>query len=430
MEPLMALLKDSRVPRAARLLVPRIVRDIGDVGAFEALRRTAPVMEGQIRLRCYAAMGHLRSALGIRPLPLAEVQARVDAELAEAYGLIASWRVAKERYHTELLEDFVELRIRRAERRVLRLLELRYDRLEVGLVLRNLSLPSQRSFAIEVLDNLLEPPLKKSVMPFFEDLSAGESLEKAKGLAPPPKAPVSFLRDMCQDDDPYAALAAFHAAKVHRENGVIALALSRLSSSEPLAREGALIAIAALGGEGEKAQAAKLKEDKDPAVARLAAALASPTEVSMYSTVEKVLFLKSVPIFERLSGEDLSPLAHVAEVKSCKPQETIFKEGDVGDAVYVIMRGAVEIRVGEKAIARLGPKEAFGEMAVLEAQRRSASATAVTETELLEISSDAFYEVLHEQVEIAEGIIQVLARRLREADEKLGALHGEKGKGG
>lgn len=423
LDPLMAVLRDGRAPRGARLLVPRIARDIGSAGAFEALRRTAPLMEGQIRLRCYAAMGHLRSVLGLRPLPLSEVQSCVEVELADAYGLMASWQVAKDIYHTELLEDFVKLRLRRAERRILRLLELRYDRSEVELVLRNLPVPSQRAFALEVLDNLMEPSLKAVVMPVFEDLSVDRLLERAKRIAPPAKAPVSFLRDMCQDDNPYSALVAFHAAKVHREGGVIALALARLSDSEPLAREGALMVVAALGGEKEKARAAKLTEDKDPAVARLAQAMATATEVSMYSTVEKILFLKSVPIFERLSGEDLAPLAHVAEIRTCAAGEVLFKEGDIGDAVYVIMRGAVEIRVGEKAIARLGPKEAFGEMAVLEAQRRSASAVAAAETELLQISSGAFYEVLHEQVEIAEGIIQVLARRLREADERLGALH-------
>jgi ATP/ADP translocase/HEAT repeat protein len=422
LEPLMALLCDGRAPWGARLLVPRIARNIADVRAFEALRRAAPKVEGQIRLRCYAAMGHLRSVLGLRPLPLSEVQSRVEVELVDAYGLMASWQVAKDIYHTELLEDFVKLRLRRAERRILRLLELRYDRSEVELVLRNLPVPSQRAFALEVLDNLMEPSLKEMVMPLFEELSVGQLLERAKSIAPPAKAPVSFLRDMCQDDNPYAALVAFHAAAVHREIGVMALALSRLDDLEPLAREGALIAVAALGGEKERARVAKLKEDKDPAVARLAQVLAAATEVPMYSTVEKILFLKSVPIFERLSGEDLAPLAHVAEIKRCAAGEVLFREGDLGDAVYVIMRGAVEIRIGGKTIARLGPKEAFGEMAVLEAQRRSASAVvAAPDTELLQISSDAFYEVLHEQVEIAEGIIQVLARRLREADEKLGA---------
>ncbi len=424
--PLMTVLRDARAPRGARLLVPRIARDIHDQRSFEALRQVAPAMEGQIRLRCYAAMGYLRALLGLKPLPLAEIEARLDAELADAYSLMASWRTAKERYHTELLEDFVKLRLRRAERRILRLMESRYPRPEVGIVLRNLQLQSQRSFALELLDNLMEPPLKAKAIPFFEDPSASLIDARARSMVPPGKAPVSFLRDMCQDDNPYSALVAFHAAGVHGESGVLALAIARLNDAEPLAREGALIAIAAFGGAQEKTRAAKLADDKDQAVARMAAALASGTEARMYSTVEKILFLKSVPIFERLSGEDLAPLARVAEIRRSPPGEVLFKEGDVGDAVYVIMRGAVEIRVGQRAIARLGPKEAFGEMAVLEAQRRSASAVAVAETEMLQISSDAFYEVLHEQVEIAEGIIQVLARRLREADEKLGASNEDK----
>ena len=61
-------------------------------------------------------------------------------------------------------------------------------------------------------------------------------------------------------------------------------------------------------------------------------------------------------------------------------------------------------------------------MAVLDSSPRSATATAVEETEVLRIGSEEFYEVLHEQVEIAEGIIRLLSARLRDADSEIGRL--------
>jgi CRP-like cAMP-binding protein len=58
-------------------------------------------------------------------------------------------------------------------------------------------------------------------------------------------------------------------------------------------------------------------------------------------------------------------------------------------------------------------------MAVLDAQPRSATATAAERTEVLRIASEDFYDSLHEQAEIAEGIIRMLSARLREANEAL-----------
>ena len=142
----------------------------------------------------------------------------------------------------------------------------------------------------------------------------------------------------------------------------------------------------------------------------------------MYSTVEKVLFLKSAPVFERVSGEDLAPLARVAEVEIYSTGEPITREGETGDALYIIIRGRVTISVEGRLIATLGTGEAVGEMAVLDSSPRSATATAVEETEVLRIGSEEFYEVLHEQVEIAEGIIRLLSARLREADSEIGRL--------
>ncbi len=143
----------------------------------------------------------------------------------------------------------------------------------------------------------------------------------------------------------------------------------------------------------------------------------------MYATVEKILFLKSAPVFERVSGEDLAALARVAEVETYAPGQVVFHEGDMGDALYVIVRGKVDIASGGERLAALGLGEAFGEMAVLDEVPRSATATAAEETEVLRIGSEEFYEILHEQVEIAEGVIRMLTRRIREADAAIQKLH-------
>lgn len=144
----------------------------------------------------------------------------------------------------------------------------------------------------------------------------------------------------------------------------------------------------------------------------------------MISTVEKLLALRTAPVFANVRSEDLAPIARVAEVEEHPTGATIFTEGEPGDALYVVVRGEVDVRHGNEKLARLGTGEAFGEMAVLDTAPRSATAVAATDAQLLRIQSGAFYEVLREQPAIAEGVIRTLSRRLREANEAVEAARG------
>ena len=134
----------------------------------------------------------------------------------------------------------------------------------------------------------------------------------------------------------------------------------------------------------------------------------------MLTTAEKVMFLKSAPVFERVAGEDLWPLARLAEVRSFEAGTRVFGQGDLGDALYVVLTGRVAIERRGRRLGELGPGEAFGEMALLDAEPRSADAVAVESSDLLSIGSEEFYEAMHEQVELAEGVIRMLSRRLRQ----------------
>jgi CRP-like cAMP-binding protein len=135
----------------------------------------------------------------------------------------------------------------------------------------------------------------------------------------------------------------------------------------------------------------------------------------MHSTLEKILFLKSTTLFQRVASEDLAALARMAAVETFPSGANDVTEGELGDRLYVIISGKVSISRHGSVVAHLGPGEAVGEMAVLDAEPRNASAIADEETVVLSIGSDEFYEILHEQVEIAEGVIRMLTRRLRDA---------------
>jgi CRP-like cAMP-binding protein len=135
----------------------------------------------------------------------------------------------------------------------------------------------------------------------------------------------------------------------------------------------------------------------------------------MLSTVEKVLFLKSIDLFSQIPGEDLAQVALISTEETRETGEEIFAEGEAGDALYLVLDGLVRVHRQDRVIADLGERECFGEMALLDAAPRSATVTAVADAHLLKISREDFQEILNEKPEIASGIIKVLTRRLRSA---------------
>ncbi|MGE4294146.1 MAG: Crp/Fnr family transcriptional regulator [Campylobacterales bacterium] len=133
----------------------------------------------------------------------------------------------------------------------------------------------------------------------------------------------------------------------------------------------------------------------------------------MKTTLEKVLILKSAPMFSEIAEDQLAALARVTREIEAAPQEPIITEGETGESMYIIAEGAVQISAQGRVLAVLGPKEVFGELAVLDPEPRSATAIALENCLLYEISESALYELMAEAPQIARGIIRVLCRRLR-----------------
>lgn len=144
----------------------------------------------------------------------------------------------------------------------------------------------------------------------------------------------------------------------------------------------------------------------------------------MISTVEKVLFLKSIELFSQIPGEDLSQIAQITDEVHYEEGESIFTEGDPGDTLYFVIEGKVRIHTMGDELAVLGERQVFGEMALLDSEPRSASASVVSDVTLLKIQRDDFNEILAEKSEIAQGIIKVLTRRVRNNLDRRRAFSG------
>jgi CRP-like cAMP-binding protein len=93
----------------------------------------------------------------------------------------------------------------------------------------------------------------------------------------------------------------------------------------------------------------------------------------------------------------------------------IFERGDPGEEMFGVVSGQVELRAGDRVIARLGPDDVFGEMALLDAEPRMATAVATEDTELAVIDRHRFLFLVQETPMFALSVMSAMAKRFREA---------------
>ena len=123
--------------------------------------------------------------------------------------------------------------------------------------------------------------------------------------------------------------------------------------------------------------------------------------------------LAKAPVFSTLSPELLEPILASGEERAFGAGETIVRQGDPGDDLYVILEGRVRVERGGRAVESLRQGEFFGEVAVLDGRPRSADVVAETAVRTLRLSREVVRDALQRDPRAAWAMLQVLAGRLR-----------------
>ncbi len=137
-----------------------------------------------------------------------------------------------------------------------------------------------------------------------------------------------------------------------------------------------------------------------------------------------VELLKSASLFADLEGDELERFSHVAVPRSFPAGTRVFHEGDNSDACYIVKEGSFRVTREHSdgraiTLATLGPGEIFGELAMLDGDKRSASAEALSDGELLALPAGDVRALLARHPEIALKLVAGLVRRLRAANVRL-----------
>jgi HEAT repeat protein len=381
-------------PRLRKSVI-RVLSEIGTTWAADVLLRKVKFASSSERYDLVKALNKIRAR---RPDLLLNVDLVADAleQEIEDYYRNCHYLVRLGPDEDHLLHDALRHRLVFATERISRLLALVLPPELVfsiyrGVYGRNLR---QASNAHELLESLIErADLKTALLPIFDRLSPEDTLAAAAGR-------FAFVSRSVED---VVGEIATHSARWLRLCALYYAGDRGLSALRPLLED-------------------RAREDGDEEVRRTARlalrlldgeAAARAGDGPMQTLVEKALFLKGVQLFAGLTGEDLTELAGYLKETSFEEGETIFQEGERGDALFVIRSGEVDLVRGATHVETRGRAASLGELSAVDQGPRTFTAVARTPVEALEIGELELEEILQENAKISRQMLCVLAGRVR-----------------
>ncbi|HUP53541.1 MAG TPA: cyclic nucleotide-binding domain-containing protein [Longimicrobiales bacterium] len=367
---MMDMLDRRELPLPLRRSVVSTLATVGGLDARNAL--VSLVEEPALGPAALTSLDRMRSAGLIEAIDPKKMHASLEAEMRKGLRYAAAATAIRDA-SAEPRELFAAGELRglqqRSVERVLKILGLSYDTNRLNAISDGIRSESaaQRSNALELLEGTMSRTTGTTVMPFLE--AVAEGLPRARLdelLDDPDRIRAQPAESLLNDDDWWPRAIGLHL----------------------------------LGRDDEVTTPGQSPDERSK-------------DGQMIPLIEKVMILKGSEFFKNFPGADLAGIASLADVVHVEPAEVVFEQGDEGDAFYVVVRGAIKISRGQTLLATLGPREGFGEMAILDRDTRSATATASEGTTLLRLDRDSFDRVVEQNPVVARGIYRVLTERLR-----------------
>ncbi|MGZ4213369.1 MAG: Npt1/Npt2 family nucleotide transporter [Actinomycetota bacterium] len=249
---------------------------------------------------------------------------------------------------------------------------------------------------------------------------------------------LALLRDSLHERAQRTATDALRAAALLGDRTSISVALENLSVDDPTQRANALEVVETVGdpeivrpllalwdttagGETAPDWLDRLRNDPDPWIRACADLVAGEREggtmtktLTTLTTMERVMFLRKVPLFAELPPQDLEPIAAIAEEYSFADGEMVAEQGAPGDSMHIIVTGEVEVDADGRPLAMRRSGDVIGEMAIITSHPRMATLVAHGSVRVLSIGRRAFESILRERPETSLAVMRVLCERLED----------------
>jgi hypothetical protein len=273
--------------------------------------------------------------------------------------------------------------------------------------------------ALEMLDNSIDRPTYQGLQAL---LTLGPPAEKERTfdrllgplLAPAPVVDTIVERGETAFSDWTVSVAL---DQWQPTAGTVAALSPHLRSLSPLVRDSAFRVLAGL----RHAQATLYQQVRAAHQTLDSLLMSHAATTSHIAAAERVEVLQQTALFAQTPENVLSSIVPIMQEVSFAPGETIFAKGDLGASLYIVYAGAVGIFNGAQLLTTFHKNDFFGELALLDAEPRSATAVAEGAVTAFRLDQEDFYDVMEERPEVLRNILRVLCQRLRRQNEALQA---------
>jgi len=131
------------------------------------------------------------------------------------------------------------------------------------------------------------------------------------------------------------------------------------------------------------------------------------------------MYLSKIPMFSSCTEDQLDLIAQQGDAISTGNGRDLIREGEVGDGFYVVTSGGATVRRGGRDVARLAPGDYFGELSLFDPAPRNATVTAAGPLSCVMLSRAAFTKALNDVPAIRDALLQGMARRIHELDQRV-----------
>ncbi|SDY71200.1 cyclic nucleotide-binding domain-containing protein [Hymenobacter psychrophilus] len=434
---LVAALADKKTRAAAtrQLLalgstaLPTLCRTLQADSAEEAVVRRAAYLCGQlptpesrralVQLAQQPALTRREAALrALRYHAPHPADAPVFRELLEQ-----DLQLARELLHSQArlaagpLHLALDYELKRVEQRLFGLLQQLYPPQSIRDAQRHVAHAARerQANALEILDNLIDRPTYQGLQTLLEVGSPAAKAARFDRLLPTAPASALLSENMVERGESIftdwtvsLALRQLPPARTR-----FALLRPHLASASPLVLESALAALIIWAKNRPAAYHAALTEN--PALADLL--MNHAATAAHVSAADRVAVLQRTALFAATPANVLSAIVPIMQEVSLAAGQQIFAQGDLGTSLFIVHEGEVGIFTGDRQLAAFGPGDFFGELALLDAEPRSAAARALAPTLAFRLDQEDFYDVMEERPEVLRNILRVLCQRLRRQNE-------------
>jgi hypothetical protein len=343
---------------------------------------------------------------------LADLWAVSSLHEARLDGPLAVWK--KDGRVPTLPQQLLAQRMAKIVSDIFGLLELIENPEDVRAAQRSLlsGLPKLRARALEYLDNTLSGSVRRDVFAVIDDALPEDKLRRAKlffGIrVESPEDTLGRLIRIDPWDDPSAIgiiLAALHSVWKEEIVALYPAARSLAEESEdPMVQETA--AWVSLRMEGGPRTRGVLATGGD-------------NEMAPMAQIEMMVFLQGVDLFAHCNAEEVLRLAAIASELSFEKNEVIFRRHDPADSLYCVVEGRVRLDAEGVQGVVIGANGRFGVFDILSGRARLGDAVAVTDTRVLVIEAEDFFDLLSNNIEIVRALFRTVITLSEGADERL-----------